>query len=144
MIKGGKMNPKSLENLIEFKKGDSTDKVENGRLGGIKSGESKRKAKTIKQILEAWAESKPSKLWIEQLTKLGIVVDENKTALEALVDYTQMKALDSKASLPDLLKLMETVAKYTGQEPAQKIDIVNGLESNIDRIKEMENHFDDK
>lgn len=144
MIKGGKMNPKSLENLKEYQKGDTTDKAKNGKLGGIKSGESKRRAKTIKQIIEAWAESKPSKLWVEQLTGLGIIVDEEKTALEALIDYTQMKALDGKTNLSDLLRLMETIAKYTGQEPAQKIDIVGGLESNIDRIKNMEKHFDDK
>ncbi len=138
------VSPVSLENLIRYKKGDTIGKAENGRLGGIKSGESKKRAKTIKQIIEAWAEGKPSKMWIKQLTALGVMVGEDKTALEALIDWTQLKALEETVRLPELIKLIEVIAKYTGQEPAQKIDIVNGLESNIDRIKEMEKHFDDK
>lgn len=144
MIKGGKMNPKSLENLKEYQKGDTIDKAKNGALGGKASGESKRKKKTLAMIIQAWADGKPNIQMKKQLLELGIPVADDMTAAEALFEYAGLKVLDKKSTTGDVVKLVETVAKYTGQEPAQKIDISGGLESNIDRIKDMEKHFDDK
>lgn len=47
-------SPNSLANLKgnEFKKGDTTDKAAAGRLGGIASGESKRRAKSFQEAAE--------------------------------------------------------------------------------------------
>ena len=57
MIKGKErismnINPKSLDNLQPFQKGDTRDKAENGRLGGFASGEAKREAKRMREALE--------------------------------------------------------------------------------------------
>lgn len=46
------MNQKSLDNLIPYKKGDTKDKAENGALGGVASGESKRETKRMLKALE--------------------------------------------------------------------------------------------
>lgn len=136
-------NQKSLDNLILYKKGDTTDKAKNGALGGIASGESKRKKKTLAMIIQAWADGKPNIQMKKQLLELGIPVSEDMTAAEALFEYAGLKVLDKKSTTGDVVKLVETVAKYTGQEPAKEINITGaGLESNIDRIKKMEEHFD--
>lgn len=137
-------NQKSLDNLIYYEKGDTTDKAKNGALGGKASGESKRKKKTLAMVIQAWADGKPNIQMKKQLLEFGIPVPDDMTAVEALFEYAGLKVLDKKATSGDVVKLVETVAKYTGQEPAQKVDITGGLESNIDRIKEMEQHFDDK
>lgn len=41
------------QNLIPFKKGDTKDKAENGRKGGIASGKAKRKKRELREIFEA-------------------------------------------------------------------------------------------
>lgn len=135
-------NP-NQEGLIHYKKGDTTDKAKNGALGGKASGESYRRKKTLANIIQAWADGKPNIQMKKQLLELGIPVSEDMTAAEALFEYAGLKVLDKKSTTGDVVKLVETVAKYTGQEPAKEINITGaGLESNIDRIKKMEEHFD--
>lgn len=136
-------NQKSLDNLIYYEKGDTTDKAKNGALGGKASGESKRKKKTLAMIIQNWADGKPNDMMKKMLVEYGIPVPDDMNAMEALFAYAGVKVLDRKSSSGDVVKLVETVAKYTGQEPAKKIDISSdGLVSNIDRIKQMEEHFD--
>lgn len=135
-------NP-NQEGLIYYKKGDTKDKAKNGALGGKASGESYRKKKTLAMIIQAWADGKPNIQMKKQLLELGIPVGDDMTAAEALFEYAGLKVLDKKSTTGDVVKLVETVAKYTGQEPAKEINIVGGgLESSIDRIKKMEEHFD--
>ena len=98
---------------------------------------------TLIMPASALEDGKPNIQMKKQLLELGIPVSEDMTAAEALFEYAGLKVLDKKSTTGDVVKLVETVAKYTGQEPAKEINITGaGLESNIDRIKKMEEHFD--
>lgn len=112
--------------------------------GGIASGKSRKRQKTLRELFETFGESKPNRVVVEQFDKLGIPVEDDDTMLTCMFKWAGVKSVAKGTKMGDLLKFFEVFGKYTGQEPAQKIDIVGGLESNIDRIKEMEKHFDDK
>ena len=133
-----------LDNLVPFTSDQNREEAsKNGHIGGIASGEARRKKKTLAMVIQAWADGKPNVQMKKQLLEFGIPVPDDMTAIEALFEYAGLKVLDRKANSGDVVKLVETVAKYTGQEPAKEINISGaGLESNIDRIKKMEEHFD--
>lgn len=138
-------NHKGSENLILYKKGDTTGKVEAGRLGGIASGEAKRKAKTIKQILQDWGDDEPSDAMKKQLAQYGISC-EGKTAIEALFAYMGLKALARNTNMNDIAKFAEMYAKYTGQEPAKELNVTGDISSKVryiepDEYKAVEDHI---
>lgn len=112
--------------------------------GGVNSGKTRRRQKTLREMFETFGESKPNKVVVEQFTKLGIPVEDDDTMLSCMFKWAGVKSVAKGTKMGDLLKFFEVFGKYTGQEPAQRIDIGNSLESSIDRIKEMEKHFDDK
>lgn len=126
-----KLSQNSLDNLIPYKKGDSTGKVESGRLGGIASGESKRQKKMLKEILA------------DILQENMVVKDKegNEKTIPSVVAIT--KGLITKAAKGDS-RAYEVIRDTLGEKPAEKVDITTGLESNIDKIKAMEEYFKDK
>ena len=123
------VNPKSLENLVPFQKGDTRDKVENGRLGGIKSGESKRRMKTFREEL------------------MAILSKETKNAKGESVSFQENinAAIILKAAKGDV-RAYETIRDTLGQKPKDEKEVVvmaeGGLQVNLDLVKKMEESFD--
>ena len=137
-------NPKNVIPFA-FKKGDTTDKAVNGRKGGIASGIAKRKAKTIRQILQDWGDDEPNAIMKEQLAKYGISCD-GMTAIEALFAWMGLKALAKNSNMNDVSKFAELYAKYTDQEPSKKIEIEGELSSKVryiepDEYKAVQEHL---
>lgn len=123
------VNPKSLENLIPFKKGDTKDKAKNGRLGGIKSGESKRRMKTFREEL------------------MAILSKETKNAKGESVSFQENinAAIILKAAKGDV-RAYETIRDTLGQRPKDEKEVVvmaeGGLQVNLDLVKKMEESLD--
>lgn len=134
---------KSNQNLVHFKKGDTQNKVENGRLGGLASVEAKRRKNALRDILSLLMESDPPQAVKERLEALGLKT-RDIGFMEAITQWASMKTMEKRTSLSDIIKFIELCAKYTGQEPPKEIVVNGGLEANFDKIKEMERHFDDK
>lgn len=123
------VNPKSLENLKPFQKGDTNDKAENGRLGGIKSGESKRRMKTFKEEL------------------MAILSKETKNSKGETVSFQENinAAIILKAAKGDV-RAYETIRDTLGQRPKDEKEVVvmaeGGLQVNLDLVKKMEESLD--
>lgn len=126
MTNSKNVNPKSLENLHPFQKGDTRDKVENGRLGGIASGESKRRMKTFREELQALLE----------------VEVENGKGEKTTVQKNINSALILKAAKGDV-KAYEVIRDTLGQKPVEEKSVViaGPLESRIEVIAEMKKRF---
>lgn len=123
------VNQKSLDNLVPFKKGDTTDKAENGRLGGIKSGESKRRMKTFKEELQAILET-------EMLNAKGEKISYQKNINSALI---------LKAAKGDV-RAYEVIRDTLGQRPKDEKEVVvmsgdDGLKINLELVKSLEEKF---
>lgn len=134
----------NVDNLIKTTDLSEEEARAMSRRGGIASGKTRKKQKTLREHFEMFGMAKPNKVVVEQFNKLGIPVDEDDTMLTCMFKWAGVKSVSKGTKMVDLLKFFEVFGKYTGQEPAQKFDITGGLESNIDRIKDMEQHFDDK
>lgn len=115
-----------------------------GRKGGIESGKTRQKQKSLRELFETFGESKPNKVVIKAFADLGIPVDEDDTMLTCMFKWAGVKSVSKGTKMGDLLKFFEVFGKYTGQEPAQKIEVGGELKSNIERIKAMEEHFDNE
>ena len=124
------VNPKSLENLIKYKKGDTTDKAKNGRLGGIASGESKRRMKTFKEELmailqEELVNSKGEKITVQENINRALLVRAGKGDTKAYV----------------------IIRDTLGQKPVDESKVVvenaGDVKINLDLVKDMENHFNE-
>ena len=123
------VNPNSLANLVEYKKGDTTDKAKNGRLGGIKSGESKRRMKTFREELQALLEAEI----------------KNAKGESTTVQTNINSALILKAAKGDV-RAYEVIRDTLGQKPKDEKEVVvvaeNGLSINLDLVKKMEDKLD--
>ena len=124
------VNPKSLENLIAFKKGDTTDKAKNGRLGGIASGESKRRIKTFKQSILAMLEQ-------EIVNGKG----EKITLQESIVGGLILKA--SKGDVKAFTAIRDTIGEKPVDESKVVVENAGDVKINLDLVKDMENHFNE-
>ena len=124
------VNQNSMANLVEYKKGDTTDKAKNGRLGGIASGESKRRMKTFREELLAILES-------ETKNSKGETISVQKNINAALI---------LKAAKGDV-RAYEVIRDTLGQKPKDEKEVIvkaeEGLQVNLDLVKRMENHFDE-
>ena len=124
------VNPKSLENLIAYKMGDTTDKAKNGRLGGIASGESKRRMKTFKEELmailqEELVNSKGEKITVQENINRALLVRAGKGDTKAYV----------------------IIRDTLGQKPVDESKVVvenaGDVKINLDLVKDMEKHFNE-
>ena len=124
------VNPKSLKNLVAFKKGDTTDKAKNGRLGGIASGESKRRMKTFKEELmailqEELVNSKGEKITVQENINRALLVRAGKGDTKAYV----------------------IIRDTLGQKPVDESKVVvenaGDVKINLDLVKDMVNHFNE-
>lgn len=131
----GKVEHKGSENLIPYKKGDSKGKSEAGKIGGIKSGESKRQKKLFKDILEEILE-KPYK------KNKKYVIDENGEKI-TFKQAVAAKAVES--CIKGNIKGMVFVRDTLGEKPTDKIESTNiNAEVDIDKIKELRKQLNDK
>lgn len=123
-----KRNP-SWNNIISM--GDRTveERKAIGRLGGIKSGESKRRMKTFKEELMAILETQTKNSKGESIT-----IQQNINAAIAL-----------KAAKGDV-RAYEVIRDTLGQKPKDEKEVVvvaeGGLKVNLDLVKRMEDHFE--
>lgn len=124
------VNPKSLENLVAFKKGDTTDKAKNGRLGGIASGESKRRMKTFKEELmailqEELVNSKGEKITVQENINRALLIRAGKGDTKA---YTIIR---------------DTLGQKPVDESKVVVENAGDVKINLDLVKDMEKHFNE-
>ena len=126
MTEGKIVKNKGWNNLIPYKKGDTTGKSEAGKLGGKASGESKRRMKTFR----------------EELKELLEVEVENGKGEKVTVQKNINSALILKAAKGDV-KAYEVIRDTLGQKPVEeKSVVVNApMESRIEVIEAMRKRF---
>jgi hypothetical protein len=140
----------NIDNLRSI--GDRTTEEQRAitTAGGIASGKTRRRQKTLREMFETFGESKPNKVVVDQFEKLGIPVEDDDTMLTCMFKWAGVKSVAKGTKMGDLLKFFEVFGKYTGQEPAQKHELTGAdgkplnpaLAVNLDLVKEMENHLD--
>lgn len=121
-----------------------------GRKGGIESGKTRKKQKTLREHFEMFGQSKPNKVVIEQFEKLGIPVSEDDTMLTCMFKWAGVKSVAKGTKMGDLLKFFEVFGKYTGQEPAQKHELTGADGQPLETVryitpkeyKEVQDHID--
>ena len=113
----------------EFQKGDNTGKSAAGKIGGVKSGESKRRMKTFREELQ-------------QLLQMEIL---NKNGEKISTQQNINSALILKAAKGDV-RAYEVIRDTLGQRPKDEKEVVvmsgdDGLKVNLELVKSMENKF---
>lgn len=98
------------KNLIPISQRSSNEARENGKKGGIASGEARRQKSSIKSILKTWAESPiaVSKLK-KQAEQFGIETDEGRSLLTLALIQGAMKGNS---------QYMERVLNLLGEDEA--------------------------
>ena len=120
---------RSLQNLVSLADRTMEERQEIGRVGGIKSGESKRRMKTFKEELQSILET-------EMLNAKGEKVSYQKNINSALI---------LKAAKGDV-RAYEVLRDTLGQRPKDEKEVVvmsgdDGLKINLELVKSMENKF---
>lgn len=128
---------KGHENLIPYKKGDNKGKSEAGKVGGVKSGESKRERKQFKEIIDNLLERPYKKDGKE-------VIDETTNEPITYKQAMATKAIDLclKGSLQGFQIVRDTIGekptdevKHTGIMPIVNIDSKD-IKEGLKTIKE--------
>lgn len=120
---------RSLQNLVSLADRTMEERQEIGRVGGIKSGESKRRMKTFKEELQ-------------QLLQMEIL---NKNGEKISTQQNINSALILKAAKGDV-RAYEVIRDTLGQRPKDEKEVVvmsgdDGLKVNLEMVKAMENKF---
>lgn len=145
-------NPNPDSSKIEqyrFQKGDSRNKAVNGRKGGQATAGIYKQRKDLRLIFTELGNLPVEKTpFAQMLQNIGVDI-KDKTLIEALIHAYPYKVFNKKEPAKAIADFLNTYAKYTGQEPAQKHELtgkdgepLNALSVNLDLVKEMENHFD--
>lgn len=119
---------KGWNNLVSQDKRTLEERQKIGRLGGIKSGESRRRMKTFKEELQALLEAEV----------------ENAKGEKTTVQKNINSALILKAAKGDV-KAYEVIRDTLGQKPVEEKTVVlsTPLESRIEVVEEMKKRFYD-
>lgn len=115
------------ENLIPVTERTKEEARALSTLGGIKSGEARRRKKTLREMFEAFGDAKPNKVIVEQLAKVGIEVGEDETMMDCLFKWAGVKTVSKSTKMVDVLKFFEVFGRYTGQEPASKHELIGSI-----------------
>lgn len=120
---------RSLQNLVSLADRTMEERQEIGRVGGIKSGESKRRMKTFKEELQSILET-------EMLNAKGEKVSYQKNINSALI---------LKAAKGDV-RAYEVIRDTLGQRPKDEKEVVvmsgdDGLKVNLELVKSLEEKF---
>ena len=116
------------ENLIPNSERSPEEVRENGRKGGIKSGETRRRQKNTRQILEMLAtlpfnaNSKKEKELRDQIVKLGI--PENEITVELAMNYAQY--LTAMSGKYNSVNAATYVRDTLGDKPADNMNVELG------------------
>ena len=135
------------QNLIKNSDRSPEQLREQTRNGGIKSGETRRKQKTLREMFEAFGESKPNPVVKEQFEKVGLKVEDDDTMLTCMFKWAGVKSVAKGTKMGDLLKFFEVFGKYTGQEPAKELNITGDVGTKIkyvdpEEYKAVQEHID--
>jgi hypothetical protein len=114
------VNENSLKNLIRYKKGDKTNKSENGRKGGLKSVEVRRIKKMIRDDIK--------NILDEKVVKVIDGVERELTYQEIMC-----RNIIIKASKGDI-RCATFVRDSIGEKPVEKVEFV----PTEDSLKEVE------
>lgn len=120
---------RSLQNLVSLADRTAEERQEIGRVGGIKSGESKRRMKTFKEELQ-------------QLLQMEIL---NKNGEKISTQQNINSALILKAAKGDV-RAYEVIRDTLGQRPKDEKEVVvmggdDGLNVNLELVKSLEEKF---
>lgn len=120
---------RSLQNLVSLADRTMEERQEIGRVGGIKSGESKRRMKTFKEELQ-------------QLLQMEIL---NKNGEKISTQQNINSALILKAAKGDV-RAYEVIRDTLGQRPKDEKEVVvmsgeDGLKVNLELVKSLEEKF---
>lgn len=120
---------KNLEKGKPFVKGNEELAREAQLKSAKKRAENRALDNTIERICRRFMDSSSSKEAQQAFAQIGFDVD---TKLANLIAQVVTQGLSSKASIKDKLALLEFLGRYTGQEPAQKIEVEDKPVINID------------
>lgn len=135
------------QNLIKNSDRSPEQLREQTRNGGIKSGETRRKQKTLREMFETFGNSKPNPVVKEQFEKVGLKIDDDDTMLTCMFKWAGVKSVAKGTKMGDLLKFFEVFGKYTGQEPAKELNITGDVGTKIkyvdpEEYKAVQEHID--
>lgn len=116
-------------------------------MGGIESGKVRAREKTLKEIFSALGKTEANQVIKSQLKQLGYDVD-GLTMIDAIVKVASAKTFNKNAPLKDILNFVEVFAKFTGQEPAKKLELDGDITSKVKYIepheyKAVQDHIND-
>lgn len=116
--------------------------------GGIASGKTRKRQKTLREMFETFGESKPNRVVVEQFEKLGIPVEDDDTMLTCMFKWAGVKSVAKGTKMGDLLKFFEVFGKYTGQEPAKEVNFGGEISSKVkyiapESMEEIKKHIAD-
>lgn len=115
------------DNLKKFTSEQSREKAkENGKKGGIASGEAKRRKRDLKLAMQALLEADVKD------KRTGEVMSGAEAI--ALAQYRKAMKGDAKA--------FELVRDTSGQKPVEKVEQVNIDGEYLDRVNELKAYFD--
>ena len=117
------------ENLIPFDKRSESEQRKIRSMGGKARAEKARQKNSLKEILTTFCESSASNDVSDAFSKLGFEVS---TKLQAMVAKYITLCMSKRATAKDINSFLEFMGKYTGQEPAQKLEIEDKPVINID------------
>lgn len=117
------------ENLIPFDKRTESEQRRIRSMGGKAKAEKARQRNSLKEILTTFCESNASSDVSDAFSKLGFEVN---TKLQAMVAKYITLCMSKRATAKDINSFLEFMGKYTGQEPAQKIEVEDKPVINID------------
>lgn len=122
------MKKYNVENLKPF--ADRTEKEQRDIrvMGGIASGEARRKKKTMKEMLKLLLEE-------ELVSKKGV----KKTTLEAVMTSMISQAL--KGNVRATAFIRDTIGEKPENNNTIVIESSDGLKVNLALVKQMEEHF---
>jgi len=128
----------NINNLIMNSDRSPEQLREQTRNGGIKSGETRRKQKTLREMFETFGNSKPNPVVKEQFEKVGLKIDDDDTMLTCMFKWAGVKSVAKGTKMGDLLKFFEVFGKYTGQEPAKELNITGDVGTKIKYVDPKE------
>ena len=117
-------------------------------MGGQANSKQRKIERMFRDFAEQHCLAKANPATINILKQYYDIPDEGITNLEALMKLMDLKKLDKKTKLGDVIKLFEILAKYTGQEPAKEINLGGELSSKVkyitpDSMDDIKKHIAD-
>ena len=128
------MNEQNLKPMNTRSKDEAR---ESGRIGGKKSGEVRRKRKTIKQQLELLLSTPVSNEDLKkQIKKWGIDDDDINNQMAVTVSLYQQ-------ALKGNTKAIEIIRDTVGEKPVEKLEHSGNIGNSLDVLKDIQKQIKD-